>query len=78
MPTITRKIELSLCTDGLTDEQRKAQWQLLYHINDNLYKAANNEGISNWQVAVLDARPTVRHAKNEGISNVFPVRARAI
>ena len=42
MPTITRKIELSLCTDGLTDEQRKAQWQLLYHINDNLYKAANN------------------------------------
>lgn len=42
MPTITRKIELSLCSDGLTDEQRKAQWQLLYHINDNLYKAANN------------------------------------
>ena len=42
MPTITRKIELTLCTEGLTDEQRKAQWQLLYHINDNLYKAANN------------------------------------
>lgn len=42
MPTITRKIELHLCTEGLTDEQRKAQWGLLYHINDNLYKAANN------------------------------------
>lgn len=42
MPTITRKIELTLCTEGLSDEQRKAQWQLLYHINDNLYKAANN------------------------------------
>ena len=42
MPTITRKIELHLCTDGLSDEQQKAQWQLLYHINDNLYKAANN------------------------------------
>ena len=42
MPTITRKIELNLCTDGLTDEQQKAQRLLLYHINDNLYKAANN------------------------------------
>ena len=42
MPTITRKIEIHLCTDGLTDEQQKAQRQLLYHINDNLYKAANN------------------------------------
>lgn len=42
MPTITRKIELVLCTEGLSDEERKAQWQLLYHINDNLYKAANN------------------------------------
>ncbi len=42
MPTITRKIELMLCTDGLSDEERKAQWGLLYHINDNLYKAANN------------------------------------
>ena len=42
MPTITRKIELRLCTEGLSDEERKAQWGLLYHINDNLYKAANN------------------------------------
>jgi len=42
MPTITRKIELTLCTQDLSDEQRKEQWGLLYHINDNLYKAANN------------------------------------
>ncbi len=42
MPTITRKIELTLYTEGLSDEQRKEQWGLLYHINDNLYKAANN------------------------------------
>lgn len=42
MPTITRKIELTLCTEGLSDDQRKEQWGLLYHINDNLYKAANN------------------------------------
>ncbi|MBQ6767412.1 MAG: transposase [Prevotella sp.] len=42
MPTITRKIELNLCTEGLADEEQKAQWNLLYHINDNLYKAANN------------------------------------
>ncbi len=42
MPTITRKIELTLCTEGLSDEQKKEQWGLLYHINDNLYKAANN------------------------------------
>lgn len=42
MPTITRKIELTLCTEGLSDDQRKEQRQLLYHINDNLYKAANN------------------------------------
>jgi hypothetical protein len=42
MPAITRKIELTLCTEGLSEEQRKEQWGLLYHINDNLYKAANN------------------------------------
>lgn len=42
MPTITRKIELTLCIEGLSGEERKAQWDLLYHINDNLYKAANN------------------------------------
>lgn len=42
MPTITRKIELRLCTEGLSEEERKSQWGLLYHINDNLYKAANN------------------------------------
>lgn len=42
MPTITRKIELKLYTEGLSEDERKAQWGLLYHINDNLYKAANN------------------------------------
>lgn len=42
MPTITRKIELKLCTEGLSEEERKAHWKLLYRINDNLYKAANN------------------------------------
>ena len=26
MPTITRKIELKLCTEGLSDEVRKAQY----------------------------------------------------
>ena len=42
MPTITRKIELRLCTEGLSDEIRKSQWDLLYRINNNLYRAANN------------------------------------
>ena len=42
MPTITRKIELKLCTEGLSDQERKDQWNMLYHINDNLYRAANN------------------------------------
>lgn len=42
MPTITRKIELKLCTKGLSEEERKAQWALLRHINDNLYRSANN------------------------------------
>lgn len=42
MPTITRKIKLELCTKGLSEEERKAQWNLLYHINDNLYRSANN------------------------------------
>lgn len=42
MAIITRKIELKLCTEGLSEEERKKQWNLLYHINDNLYKSANN------------------------------------
>lgn len=42
MPTITRKIQLHLCTEGLTEDERKAQWTMLYRINDNLYRAANN------------------------------------
>lgn len=42
MPVITRKIKLNLCTEGLTEDERKAQWNMLYRINDNLYRAANN------------------------------------
>lgn len=42
MPPITRKIELKLCVEGLSEDECKAQRNLLYHINDNLYKAANN------------------------------------
>lgn len=42
MPTITRKIKMHLCTEGLSEEERKAQWSLLYNINDNLYRVANN------------------------------------
>lgn len=42
MPIITRKIQLHLCTEGLSEEERKAQWNLLYNINDNLYVSANN------------------------------------
>ena len=42
MPTITRKIELKLCIEGLSDREWKDQWNMLYHINDNLYRAANN------------------------------------
>ena len=42
MPTITRKIELKLCTEGLSEEERKAQWDFLHHINNNLYRSANN------------------------------------
>lgn len=33
---------MHLCTEGLSEEKRKAQWKMLYRINDNLYKAANN------------------------------------
>ena len=47
MHTITRKIELNLCTEGLADEEQKAQWNLLYHINDNLYKVQGKGSISN-------------------------------
>lgn len=42
MAIITRKIEIKLCSEDLSDEERKAQWDLLYRINNNLYKAANN------------------------------------
>lgn len=42
MPIITRKIQLHLCKEGLSDEERISQNNLLNHINDNLYRAANN------------------------------------
>lgn len=42
MPTITRKIELKLWKEGLSDEQVKAQYKFLYNINDNLFKVAND------------------------------------
>lgn len=42
MPIITRKIELRLCTEGLSEEERKAHWRLLRHINNNLFRSANN------------------------------------
>ena len=35
MPTITRKIQLHLCKEGLSDDEREAQRKLLLHINDN-------------------------------------------
>lgn len=40
MPIITRKIELHLLKDGLTDEEYQAQWGFLRQIDNNLYKAA--------------------------------------
>lgn len=63
MPTTTRKIEITLCTDGLSDEQRKAQWQLLYHINDNLYKAANNVSSKLYLDDYVSSMVRLKHAE---------------
>ena len=48
MPIITRKIELKIVKDGLTDEKYKLtdeeydqQWKYLYQINNTIYLAAN-------------------------------------
>lgn len=41
MPTITRKIELYISKEELSDEEYKAQWSFLRQINNNLYLAAN-------------------------------------
>lgn len=48
MPIITRKIELKIVKDGLTDEKYKLtdeeydqQWKYLYQINNTIYQAAN-------------------------------------
>lgn len=67
MPTITRKIELSLCTDGLSDEQRKEQWGLLYHINDNLYKAANNISSKLYLDEHVSSMVRMKHAEYLGL-----------
>lgn len=67
MPTITRKIELRLCTDGLTDEQLKAQRQLLYRINDNLYKAANNVSSKLYLDEHVSSMVRMKHAEYLGL-----------
>ena len=41
MPTITRKIELKIVKDRLTDEEYDQQWKYLYQINNTIYQAAN-------------------------------------
>ena len=42
MTIITRKIELKHCKENLSEEECTSQKKLLLHINDNLYRAANN------------------------------------
>ena len=41
MPIITRKIELKIVKDGLTDEEYDQQWKYLYQINNTIYLATN-------------------------------------
>ena len=41
MPTITRKIELYIDKDNLSDEAYKEEWSYLHQINNHLYLAAN-------------------------------------
>lgn len=41
MPIITRKIELKIVKDRLTDEKYDQQWKYLYQINNTIYQAAN-------------------------------------
>nr|MDE6348252.1 hypothetical protein [Bacteroides sp.] len=41
MPIITRKIELCIDREGITDDEYKTHWQFLRQIDDNLYLAAN-------------------------------------
>lgn len=67
MPNITRKIELRLCTEGLTDEVRKAQYQLLYHINDNLYKAANNISSKLYLDEHVSSMVRMKHAEYQSL-----------
>ena len=67
MPTITRKIELRLCTEGLSDQERKAQWDLLYHINDNLYRAANNISSKLYLDDHVSSMVRLKHAEYLGL-----------
>lgn len=41
MPTITRKIELYIDKNNLTDDEYKAQWQYIRQIDNSLFLAAN-------------------------------------
>lgn len=41
MPIITRKIELCIDREGITDDEYKTHWQFLRQIDDNLYLVAN-------------------------------------
>lgn len=68
MPTITRKIELRLCTEGLSDEERKAQWMLLYHINDNLYRSANNISSKLYLDEHVSSMVRLKHAEYQSIA----------
>lgn len=41
MPIVTRKIELRIDREGVSDEDYKNLWSFLRQIDDNLYLAAN-------------------------------------
>jgi len=71
MPTITRKIELKLCTEDLSDEERKAQRGLLYHINDNLYKATNNISSKLYLDDHVSAMVRLKHAEYLSLLSEF-------
>ena len=69
MPTITRKIQLHLCTEGLSEEERKAQWKLLYRINDNLYRAANNISSKLYLDEHVSSMVRLKHAKYASLNS---------
>lgn len=63
MTKITRKIELHLCTEKLSDEEIKSQWKLLYYINDNLYKVANSISSNLYLNETVNNMVRVKHPK---------------